>query len=58
MRRIAIIGAGMAGLAAADNLQSSAEVVLFDKTWRAGGRVSTRDNDWSFDQSRIVLQQR
>ncbi len=49
MRRIAIIGAGMAGLAAADNLQSSAEVVLFDKTWRAGGRVSTRDNDWSFD---------
>jgi renalase len=49
MSRIAIIGAGIAGLAAADRLQHQAEVVLFDKSWRAGGRITTRANSHSFD---------
>lgn len=41
--RIAIVGAGMAGLACAEKLVAGAhDVVLFDKGRRAGGRMSTR----------------
>lgn len=41
--RIAIIGAGMAGLACAEGLRvGSDEIVLFDKGDRPGGRLSTR----------------
>jgi predicted NAD/FAD-dependent oxidoreductase len=41
--RIAIVGAGMAGLACAEGLIAlSTEIVLFDKGGRPGGRVSTR----------------
>lgn len=41
--RIAIVGAGMAGLACAEKLASAGcEVSLFDKGRRAGGRMSTR----------------
>lgn len=41
--RIAIVGAGMAGLACAEKLVAAGhEVDLFDKGRRAGGRMSTR----------------
>lgn len=41
--KIAIVGAGMAGLACADRLgQDGHEVMLFDKSRGAGGRMSTR----------------
>lgn len=49
MNRIAIIGAGMAGLAAASKLQHHARISLFDKSWRAGGRMTTREKVHSFD---------
>ncbi|MDC2979574.1 FAD-dependent oxidoreductase [Pelagibacteraceae bacterium] len=44
MKNIAIIGAGMTGLSLAYNLQDK-NVTIFDKSWRAGGRVSTRMHD-------------
>lgn len=51
--RVAIIGAGMAGLAAADMLAGAGhEVRLFDKGRGPGGRLSTRrlpEGDWQFD---------
>lgn len=41
--RIAVVGAGLAGLSAARRLlRAGAEVALFDKARRPGGRVSTR----------------
>lgn len=41
--RIAVVGAGMAGLACAQRLQSAGlEVLVFDKGRRAGGRMATR----------------
>ncbi|MGB6230492.1 MAG: FAD-dependent oxidoreductase [Litorimonas sp.] len=40
--KIAIIGAGMAGLTAARRLADTHEVVLFDKSRGVGGRMSTR----------------
>jgi predicted NAD/FAD-dependent oxidoreductase len=40
--KIAIIGAGMAGLTVARNLQALAEVTLFDKSKGTGGRLSSR----------------
>lgn len=40
--KIAIIGAGMAGVTAARHLQNSGNVTLFDKSRGAGGRMSTR----------------
>ena len=41
--RIAIVGAGMAGLACAEALRAAAhDVVLFDKGARPGGRMSTK----------------
>lgn len=50
MQKIAIIGAGMAGVACAHGLKNSAEVILFDKGYRVGGRMATRAHDqYSFD---------
>lgn len=48
---VAIIGAGIAGLALGRRLREAGrDVVVFDKARGAGGRVSTRRNDWgSFD---------
>ena len=40
--KIAVIGAGMAGLTVARNLQSFAEVTVFDKSKGTGGRLSSR----------------
>jgi hypothetical protein len=50
-KRVAIIGAGMAGLAAARLLQGSgAACILFDKSRGLGGRMATRrTGDFSFD---------
>ena len=43
MTKVAIIGAGIAGLACAEALQAAGHaVVLFDKSRSAGGRMSTR----------------
>lgn len=48
--KIAIIGAGMAGLSAAQRLNGDHEVVLFDKSRGVGGRMSTRyAGDYEFD---------
>lgn len=48
--RIAIIGAGIAGLTAARRLAAAHEVVLFDKSRGVGGRMSTRyAGDYEFD---------
>jgi predicted NAD/FAD-dependent oxidoreductase len=40
--KIAVIGAGMAGLTVARNLQALADVTLFDKSKGTGGRLSSR----------------
>lgn len=49
--RVAVIGAGIAGLTLGQRLREAGrDVVVFDKARGAGGRVSTRRNDWgSFD---------
>jgi len=48
--RIAIIGAGLSGLSAAHVLGAQCDVVLFDKSRGAGGRMSTRyAGDYEFD---------
>lgn len=49
--RIAIVGAGMAGIAAADSLQRAGfEVIVFDKSRGVGGRLATRRvDDFRFD---------
>ena len=44
MKNIAIIGAGMTGLSLAFNLQDQ-NITIFDKSWRPGGRVSTRNHE-------------
>ena len=51
MRRVAVIGAGMAGLACAGALHAAGlDVTVFDKGRRAGGRTATRHVDgMSFD---------
>ena len=41
-KKIAIIGAGLAGLACADRLSSDFEISLFDKSRGLSGRLSTR----------------
>ncbi len=42
-RHIAVVGAGIAGLACARTLaQAGHTVTVFDKSWRAGGRMATR----------------
>lgn len=48
--KIAIIGAGMAGLSAAHRLKDDHEVVVFDKSRGVGGRMSTRyAGNYEFD---------
>jgi predicted NAD/FAD-dependent oxidoreductase len=42
MSKIAIIGSGLAGLSLAHQLQPFAEIQLFDKAQRAGGRLASR----------------
>jgi predicted NAD/FAD-dependent oxidoreductase len=53
--RIAVVGAGMAGLTAAAKLaEAGQDVTVFDKGRRAGGRVATRrDGDAKPDQRRF-----
>ena len=50
-KRVAIIGAGMAGLAAARLLrEAGAGCMIFDKSRGLGGRMATRRaGDFSFD---------
>ena len=49
MTEVAIIGAGLAGLTAATGIGDKAEVSVFEKSWRAGGRMSTRTGAYEFD---------
>lgn len=49
MTKIAIIGAGLAGITAAKGLSANADVQMFEKSWRAGGRMSTRTKSYDFD---------
>ena len=50
MKKIAIIGAGMSGLSAAQALRDRAEVTIFDKSRGVGGRMSTRyAGEYEFD---------
>ncbi|MGA0805004.1 MAG: NAD(P)/FAD-dependent oxidoreductase [Pseudohongiellaceae bacterium] len=50
MTRVAIIGAGLAGLTLAQQLRDRAEVVVFDKARGVGGRMATRRNgQFQFD---------
>ena len=48
--KIAIIGAGLSGLALASRLSDKFDITLFDKSHSVGGRMSTRRRDgYSFD---------
>jgi len=48
--RLAIIGAGLSGLTLAGELNGFAEVTVFDKSPRVGGRIATRTGeDFQFD---------
>ena len=48
--RLAIIGAGLSGLTLAGELDGFAEVTVFDKSPRVGGRIATRlGEDFQFD---------
>ena len=48
--KIAIIGAGLAGLSLARHLDESANVILFEKSNKPGGRLSTlNEQGFSFD---------
>ncbi len=50
MKRVAIVGAGLSGLALARRLADAAEVQLFEKSRGPGGRAATRRlGDYSFD---------
>ena len=50
MKRIAIIGAGATGLFLANFLKHEAKVTVFEKSYRVGGRASSRSNsETSFD---------
>ena len=50
MVKIAIIGAGISGLALANTIKNNADVELFEKSRGFGGRVATRRaGDFSFD---------
>lgn len=50
MKRIAIIGAGMAGLTVANKLKEFADVEVYEKSKGYGGRMATRyRNDYQFD---------
>ena len=48
---VAIIGAGASGLSCAQSLSLAGHTVrLYEKSWRAGGRMSTRlGEDWVAD---------
>ena len=49
MRRVAVIGAGLSGLAARE-LSESSEVTVFEKSRGYGGRMATRyGGDFEFD---------
>ena len=48
--RLAMIGAGLSGLTLAGELEGSAEVTVFDKSPRVGGRIATRATEgFQFD---------
>ncbi len=50
MKRIAIIGAGMAGLTLAHQLKHKAEIILFEKSRGVSGRLATRRfGEYEFD---------
>ncbi len=50
MKKVAVIGAGLSGLVVARSLDAVADVVLFEKSGRAGGRMSSRvDEGFEFD---------
>jgi predicted NAD/FAD-dependent oxidoreductase len=49
MQKVAIIGAGLAGLTAAKKLNAVADVEVFEKSWRAGGRMASRVKAYAFD---------
>lgn len=50
MVKIAIIGAGLSGLAVANLLQSKADISLFEKSRGVGGRIATRrEEPYYFD---------
>lgn len=50
MKKIAIIGAGLAGLTLASQLKTKAEVTVFEKSRGIGGRMATRYADnYEFD---------
>lgn len=49
-KKIAIIGAGLSGLALAEQLKGKAEITIFEKARGVGGRMSTRyAGDFEFD---------
>ncbi|MEY8870939.1 NAD(P)-binding protein [Francisella philomiragia] len=43
--KVAIIGAGLAGLTAANILKDSVEITIFEKSHGVSGRMSTRYAD-------------
>lgn len=48
--RVAVIGAGLAGLTLAHQLKAASEVVIFEKSRGVGGRLATRRREpYSFD---------
>ena len=50
MTRVAIIGAGLSGLTAAQFLKDFADITIFDKSRGTGGRMATRRAaPYSFD---------
>ncbi len=49
MFKVAIIGAGIAGLSAADQLRQRADIKIYEKSWRASGRLTTRHKEFVFD---------
>lgn len=50
MKNVAIIGAGISGLALANKIGHIANVTIFEKSRGFGGRVATRRvDDFSFD---------
>lgn len=50
MKKVAVIGAGLAGLTVANQLREAFDVTVFDKANRPGGRLASRQVDgFSFD---------
>lgn len=50
MKKVAVIGAGLSGLVVARQLQTLADVTVFEKSRGAGGRMTTRyAGDFEFD---------